>query len=110
MAWGSWHLLPSAHLLVLATNERFLLAWGTFRAILASESHWLQPMLVLSVHGWPTPTCVGRVYVNSFIVGEGVLVFFLKVNCRLRVDWIHVSSDPSYGVESNGIHYFLVME
>jgi hypothetical protein len=36
--------------MVLATNERFLPAWDTFRAILASERQWLQPMLVLSVH------------------------------------------------------------
>jgi hypothetical protein len=34
---------------------------GTFRAILASESHWLQPWLVLSDHWWPTPAGVGRV-------------------------------------------------
>jgi hypothetical protein len=40
-------LIPSPHLLVLATSERFLPAWGTFRAILPSESHWLQPVLVL---------------------------------------------------------------
>ena len=34
---------------------------GTFKAILASESHWLQPMLVLSVHSWPPLAGVGRV-------------------------------------------------
>jgi hypothetical protein len=54
-------LIPSPHLLVLATNERFLPAGGIFRAILASESHWLQPVLVLTVHWWPTPAGVGRV-------------------------------------------------
>ena len=32
-------LIPSAHLLVLATSERFLSVGSTFRAILASESH-----------------------------------------------------------------------
>jgi hypothetical protein len=48
-------------MLVRATNERFLPAWGTFRAILASESHWLQPELVLSVHWWPAPAGVGSV-------------------------------------------------
>jgi hypothetical protein len=42
-------------MLVRATSERFLPAWGTFRAILASESHWLQPLLVLFVHRWPAP-------------------------------------------------------
>ena len=53
-------LIPSPHLLVLATSERFLLAGGTFRTILANESHWLQQVLVFSVHWWPTPTYVGR--------------------------------------------------
>jgi hypothetical protein len=48
-------------MLVLATSERFLPAWGTFRAILASESHWLQPMLVLSVHWWLAQARVGSV-------------------------------------------------
>jgi gamma-glutamyl:cysteine ligase YbdK (ATP-grasp superfamily) len=37
-------------LAVRATSERFLPERGTFRAILANEGHWLQPMLVLSVH------------------------------------------------------------
>ena len=58
---GGDALMPSPHLLVLATGERFLPAWGTFRAILASESHSLQPMLALSVHWWPAPVGVGRV-------------------------------------------------
>jgi hypothetical protein len=57
-------LLPSPHLLVLATSERFLPTWDTFRAILANESHWLQPVLVLSVHWWPAPAGVGSVYVS----------------------------------------------
>ena len=34
-------LIPSPHLLVLATSERFLSEGGIFRAILASQSHWL---------------------------------------------------------------------
>jgi hypothetical protein len=38
------------HLLVQATNERFLPARGTFKVGLASESHWLQQVLVLTVH------------------------------------------------------------
>jgi hypothetical protein len=58
-------VIPSPHMLVLATSEQFLLARGTFRVILASESHWLQPMLVLSVRWWPTPTGVGRVLLSS---------------------------------------------
>jgi hypothetical protein len=50
-------LIPSPHLLVLATSERFLAtSRGTFRTILASESHWLQPVMVLSVHWWPAPS------------------------------------------------------
>ena len=57
-------LLHSQHLLVQATCERFLPTWDTFRAILATESHRLQPVLVLSVHWWPAPTGVGSVYIN----------------------------------------------
>jgi len=53
--------IHSPHLLVCATNERFPPAGGTFRAILASESHWLQPVLVLSIHWWPAPAGVGNV-------------------------------------------------
>ena len=56
-----FRLIHSPHLMVRATSERFLPTGGTFRAILANESHWLQPMLVLSVHWWPAPTCVGSV-------------------------------------------------
>jgi hypothetical protein len=63
-------LLPSPHLLVLATSERFLSARGHFIVILASESHWLQPVLVLSVHWWPTPAGVGRVFVSSIMLHE----------------------------------------
>jgi hypothetical protein len=60
-------LIPSSpHLLVLAISERFLPTRGTFRVILVSESHWLQPVLVLSIPWWPTPTCVGRVKVKPF--------------------------------------------
>jgi hypothetical protein len=51
---GSCHqgLRPLDHVThtLLATSERFLPAGGTFRVILASKSHWLQPVLVLSVH------------------------------------------------------------
>ena len=52
-------LIAHLHLLVWATNERFLLAWATFRDGLARESHWLQPMLVLTIHWWPTPVSRG---------------------------------------------------
>jgi hypothetical protein len=50
---------------VRAASERFPPAGGTFRAILASESHWLQPMLVLSVYWWLAPVGVGRVVANT---------------------------------------------
>ena len=53
-------LIPSPNLLVLATSERFLPARGTFKAILASGSHWLQPVLVLFVHWWLALASVGR--------------------------------------------------
>ena len=38
------------HLLVRATGERFLPAGATFKDGLVSESHWLQPVVVLTVH------------------------------------------------------------
>ena len=47
------------YMLVRGTNERFLPTRVTFRASSASESHWLQPVLVLVVHWWPAPICVG---------------------------------------------------
>jgi hypothetical protein len=40
-------------MLVWATSEQFLPIGGTFEAILASESYWLQPMLVLLCTGGP---------------------------------------------------------
>jgi hypothetical protein len=71
LVWGLVRVLPSPHMLVLATSERFLPAGGTFRVILASESHWLQPVLVLSVHWWPALASVGRVLYNGFANGDG---------------------------------------
>ena len=47
------------HLLVRATTERFPPARATFRSVLASESHWLQPLLVLTVRWWPDTTKCG---------------------------------------------------
>ena len=47
-----------AHLLVRATNKRFLSARANFRSVLASESHWLQPMTVPTVCWWPAPVSV----------------------------------------------------
>ena len=54
--WGDLWLSPIAHphLMVRATNKRFLPTRGhTFRGGLANESHWLQPVLVFTVHCWP---------------------------------------------------------
>ena len=39
--WMSLHI-AHPHLLVRATNKRFLRARATFKSVLASESHWLQ--------------------------------------------------------------------
>ena len=68
-------LISFPHLLVLATSEQFLSAGGTLRAILASESHWLQLMLVLSVQRWP----------NTNMCGEGVNGGLAQY---LRVGWM----------------------
>ena len=38
--------------MVRVTIERFPPARATFRSVLASESHWLQPLLVLTVRWW----------------------------------------------------------
>jgi hypothetical protein len=58
----NWYsVIHYPHLLVRATSERFLPAGGTFRATSTIESHWLQPLLVLSIHLWPAPTGVGIV-------------------------------------------------
>ena len=40
-------------------------AGATFRASSASESHWLQPVLVLTVRWWPAPVSVGALCVNK---------------------------------------------
>ena len=41
------------YLLMRATSERFLPVGATFRVGLTSESHWLQLVLVSTVHWWP---------------------------------------------------------
>ena len=45
--------------MVRATSERFLQAGTIFGVGLAGESHWLQLVLVLTVHLWPAPVGVG---------------------------------------------------
>jgi hypothetical protein len=49
---GACKVTAHPHLLVRAITERFLPTGGTFRVGLASESHWLQPLLVLTVSEW----------------------------------------------------------
>ena len=56
------------YLQVHATSERFLPAWATFRASIASESHWLQQVSVLTVHWSFAPVSVGGLYVNLSIM------------------------------------------
>jgi hypothetical protein len=64
---------------------------GTFRAILASASHWLQPVLVLFVQWWPTPTGVGRVLVCKGV--DRIIIYICKyynedatnISCVIRV-------------------------
>jgi hypothetical protein len=43
-------LLAHPRLLVWGISERFLSTGGTFEVGSASESQWLQPMVVLTVH------------------------------------------------------------
>ena len=57
-------LIAHPHLLVRATSERFPPARATFRSVLASESHWLQPLLVLTVRWWPAPISVGGLLID----------------------------------------------
>ena len=52
-------------LLVRATIERFPPARATFRSVLASESQWLQPLLVLTVRWWPGTVSVGELIVKK---------------------------------------------
>jgi hypothetical protein len=58
------------HLLVLPITERFLLVGANFGIGLASENHWLQQVLVLTVHRWPTPISVGGLSVKSYSLGS----------------------------------------
>jgi hypothetical protein len=93
----------SPHMLVRATSEGFLPARGTFRVILASESHWLQPVLVLSIHWWPPPTGVGRVWVHGTLAAMSTTLHIL-VGHRIVVGWrlvlIYTRTPPT--------HYYLV--
>ena len=83
----SYHnlLIAHPHLLVRATSERFLSIGGTFGVGLASESHWLQLVLVLTVHWWPTPISVGGLLGNALWIDE----FQIEPNGR---HWEHAST------------------
>jgi hypothetical protein len=100
--------------MVRATSERSLPTWGTSRAILASESHWLQLVLVLSHTikcGWAIKfvdwlqvrlnlICTKRGAKMLMIVGELIILraiplylFFLEVTFCLSyspISAIHV--------------------
>ena len=45
-----------------AASGWFLPAWVTFIVGLDSESHWLQLLLVLTVHWWPKPVSAGGLW------------------------------------------------
>ena len=45
--------------MVRKTIEQFLPEGVTFNVGTTSESHWLQLVLILTVHWWPTPVYVG---------------------------------------------------
>ena len=72
-----WHWLffyqgiAHPHLLVRATNKRFLPTRITFESVLASESHRLHPVLVLTVLWGPAPVSVGGLQVISRSLGKG---------------------------------------
>ena len=54
-----------SHLLVPPTSEGFLPVGAAFRVDVASESHCLQPVLVLTVHWWPAPISVGGLLLSE---------------------------------------------
>ena len=60
LLYVSCPMIAHPHLLVWATSERFPLTRAVFRSALASESHWLQPLLVFTVHWWPDTSLCGR--------------------------------------------------
>jgi hypothetical protein len=101
--WELRGLIPSPHLLVLATSERFLSAGGTFRAILASESHWLQPVLVLSVHWWPAPAGVGRVLHITF----GHWMHNYMVTLQVTSPWLVCEEALRYHVHHEALELFV---
>ena len=57
--------LAHPHLLVRVASERFLPTMVTFRSVLASKRHWLQPVLVITVRQWSAPVSVGGLCVHG---------------------------------------------
>ena len=95
-------LIAHPHLLVRAISERFLPTWAAFRFGSANESHRLQPMLILTVHWWPAPICVGvAIHLVNNIPFIRVLfsVTLFSGNTKL-VRNMHV-------IRTNKIHYYI---
>ena len=65
---GIRQLIAHPYILVQVTNERFLPARATFKPGSATESHWLQSVLVLTIHWWPAPVCVGGLHIRKRVV------------------------------------------
>ena len=70
-----------------ATSKRFPPTRATFRSVLASESHWLQPLLVLTVRWWPnTSKCgcgikqfgISVVHVSDFLKALKLISQYLR--------------------------------
>ena len=59
----------------LTISKRILPARAIFRVGSATESYWLQRMLVLTVHWWPAPVCVGGLLATCWMdFGIGIRV------------------------------------
>ena len=54
------HIIVHPHILVRATSEQFPPARVTFRSVSAKESHWLQPLLVLTICWCPDTSKCGH--------------------------------------------------
>ena len=66
-------------------SERSLPAWATFKVGLASESYWMEPMLVLDIHWWPAPVSVDGLLVTvSFLMDT---FFFYSIQSKHCDSW-----------------------
>ena len=98
VVYGGGYFIAHPHLLVRATSKRFLQARATFRSVLASESHWLQPVLVLTVHWWPAPVSVGGLLMN---VPTHILIRKNESVKRGRKESTHVEKDMSTRISNS---------